>query len=102
MDINVQELKEKIAAGEEFVLVDVREPQEHQEFNVGGTLIPLGTIPVRLDEVTTNKDAEVVVYCRSGGRSGRAKQFLMQQGFSNVRNLEGGMLAWIDTFGTEK
>lgn len=101
MDINVQELKQRLANGDDFVLIDVREPYEHQEFNVGGKLISLGTIPVRMNEISDNKDAEVVVYCRSGGRSGRAKQFLTQAGFTNVRNLEGGMLAWVEAFGQQ-
>lgn len=102
MDINVQELKERLDKGEELVLIDVRQPNEHQEFNVGGKLIPLGTVPLRMNEISEDKDAEVVVYCRSGARSGQAKQFLMQNGFSNVRNLQGGMLAWIDAFGATK
>lgn len=102
MDINVQELKERLDKGEELVLIDVRQPNEHQEFNVGGKLIPLGTVPLRMDEISEDKEAEVVVYCRSGARSGQAKQFLMQNGFSNVRNLQGGMLAWIDAFGVTK
>ncbi len=102
MDINVQELKERLDKGEDLVLIDVRQPNEHEEFNVGGKLIPLATVPVRMNEIAEDKDVEVVVYCRSGGRSGQAKQFLMQNGFTNVRNLQGGMLAWIDTFGPTK
>lgn len=102
MDITVQELKERLDKGEDFVLIDVRQPSEHQEFNVGGKLIPLGTVPVRMNEIAEDKDVEVVVYCRSGGRSGQAKQFLVQNGFSNVRNLQGGMLAWVDAFGATK
>ncbi len=102
MDINVQELKERLDKGEDVVLIDVRQPNEHQEFNVGGKLIPLGTVPLRMNEISEDKDVEVVVYCRSGGRSGQAKQFLMQNGFTNVRNLQGGMLAWVDAFGATK
>ena len=102
MDINVQELKERLDKGEDLVLIDVRQPNEHEEFNVGGKLIPLGTVPMRMSEISEDKDVEVVVYCRSGGRSGQAKQFLMQNGFSNVRNLQGGMLAWVDAYGTQK
>jgi rhodanese-related sulfurtransferase len=98
MDITPKELKAKMDNGDDFVLIDVREPNEHEAFNVGGTLIPLKTLPHRLDELEGNEDAEVIVYCRSGARSGMAQQYLQQSGFKNVRNLTGGMLAWQDTF----
>ena len=98
MNIDVTELKEKLDRGDDFVLIDVREPSEHQEFNVGGQLIPVGIIQAKLPDLQEYKDAEVVVYCRSGGRSGMAQQILQRAGFSNVRNLTGGMLAWRDTF----
>ena len=99
MDINVQELKERLDNGEEFILIDVREPYENEEFNVGGELIPLGTIPAAIQKYEDQKDAEIVLYCRSGGRSGQAQRFMQSHGFSNVRNLTGGMLAWKDAFG---
>ncbi|MEM9921244.1 MAG: rhodanese-like domain-containing protein [Bacteroidota bacterium] len=99
MDITVQELKQKLDAGEEFVFIDVREPNEYEEFNLGAKLIPLSTVPEALPDYADKKDSEIVVHCRSGARSGRAKQFMMQNGFTNVRNLEGGVLAWIDAFG---
>lgn len=99
MDITVKELKEKMDRGEEVVLIDVRQPDEHEAFNVGGQLIPLQSLPHRLQELEQHRDDEVVVYCRSGARSGNAQRFLRQQGFSNVRNLQGGMLAWQETFG---
>ncbi|MCB0629211.1 MAG: rhodanese-like domain-containing protein [Saprospiraceae bacterium] len=98
MDILPKELKEKLEREDDFVLIDVREPHEHSAFNVGGELIPLKTLPVRLSELENAKDVEVVVYCRSGARSGMAKQFLQENGFKNVRNLTGGMLAWQDEF----
>lgn len=85
--------------GEEVVLIDVRQPDEHEAFNVGGQLIPLQSLPHRLEEIKQHRDDEVVVYCRSGARSGNAQRFLRQQGFKNVRNLQGGMLAWQETFG---
>ncbi len=94
MDIMVDELQERIEAGEKVNMVDVREPYEHEEFNIGGQLIPLGSLPVRINELTQDKDAEIVMYCRSGGRSGMAKQFMEQAGYKNVRNLTGGMLEW--------
>ena len=98
MDITVTQLKEKLDAGEEFVLIDVREPYERQEFNVGGQLIPVGNIPQALDSLQEHKDEEIIIYCRSGNRSGMAQQFLQQAGFTNVRNLLGGMLEWQETF----
>lgn len=99
MDITVQELKNKMDAGEKMVLLDVREPDERAAFNIGGKHIPLGAVPARVQELAGNENEEVVVYCRSGKRSGMAQQYLRQAGFTNVRNLEGGMLAWADAFG---
>lgn len=99
MDITVKELKEKMDRGDDFVLIDVRQPDEHEAFNAGGALIPLQSLPQRLNEIEQHKDAEVVVYCRSGARSGAAQRMLRQAGFKNVRNLQGGMLAWQEEFG---
>ena len=92
-DITVQELKEKMDAQEAFVLIDVREPYEHEAFNVGGQLIPMGKFPAVLDELEAHRRQEIVVYCRSGRRSGIIKEMMAQAGFDKVRNLEGGMLA---------
>lgn len=100
MDINVQELKKRMDAGDKsFVFIDVREPHEYADFNLGATLIPLGNVPLKLDDLAEHKNDEIVVHCRSGARSGQAKAFMMANGFKNVRNLEGGVLAWIDAFG---
>jgi len=63
-------------------------------YNIGGKLIPLAELPNQLADLEENKNSEVIVYCRSGMRSATAKQFLMQHGFVNVRNLIGGVLAW--------
>ena len=98
MDINVIELKEKLNNRDDFVLIDVREPYEHEEFNIGGQLIPLGSIPNSISQLMEHQDKEVVVYCRSGKRSAMAQHFLQQIGFKNVRNLTGGVLAWADAF----
>jgi rhodanese-related sulfurtransferase len=102
MDINVQQLKEKLAAGEKFIFIDVREPFEYEEFNLGATLIPLGDVPSRLEELEGFRNEEIVIHCRSGKRSGSAQAFLQQAGFTNVSNVEGGVLAWIDAFGNGK
>ena len=99
MDITIQELKEKLDKGEEFVLIDVREPHEHEEFNVAGKLIPIGTFMNAIPDLEEHQDEEVVLYCRSGNRSGMAEHLLRAAGFKNPRNLKGGMLAWLDQYG---
>jgi rhodanese-related sulfurtransferase len=99
MDIDVKELKAKMERGDQFVLLDVREPHENAEFNVGGYLIPMGKFPAAAEQLDEHKDEEVIVYCRSGRRSATVQYILQQSGFRNVRNLEGGMLAWLETFG---
>jgi rhodanese-related sulfurtransferase len=98
--ISVNELHARLQAGEKVNLVDVREPNENAEFNIGGILYPLGRVrEFDVDELEGLKDQEVVVYCRSGNRSGQACQLLETMGFSNLKNLTGGMLAWREHFG---
>lgn len=94
MDITVQELKQRMDAGEDLHLLDVRNPDEYEADNIGAKLIPLGDLPHSLDEIEDWKDEEVIVHCRSGKRSAMAQQILEQAGFTNVRNVTGGMLAW--------
>lgn len=93
-DINIDELKARMDKGEALHVVDVREEYEFDEFNIGAQLIPLGELADRLEEIEDLKDVELIVHCRSGARSGRAKEYLESEGFSKVRNLIGGMLAW--------
>ena len=101
--ITVQELKKRMDAGENIHLLDVREPYENAEFNIGGVLLPLGEIRNMQTEVIDNwKQDEIVIYCRSGNRSGIAAQILEQLGFENPKNLTGGMLAWQQNFGAGK
>jgi rhodanese-related sulfurtransferase len=90
-DISVKELKDRIDKGEKVNLVDVREEWEYDEKNLGAKLIPLGDLPSRTNELAEWKDEEIVIHCKSGGRSGRAKKYLETQGFSKVRNLLGGI-----------
>lgn len=91
--INVQELKQMIDNQEDFQLIDVREPNEFDAGNINGLLIPLGDIPERFNEIA--KDKKVVIHCRSGVRSANAINFLMaQHGYTNLHNLDGGILAW--------
>ncbi|MCY7352970.1 MAG: rhodanese-like domain-containing protein [Cytophagaceae bacterium] len=94
MDISVEELKERLDKGENLPLLDVRNPDEYEVQNIGAKLIPLGDLADRLDEIEDWKDEEVIVHCRSGKRSATAQQIMEQAGFTNVRNLTGGMLAW--------
>ena len=97
--ITAEELKARIDAGEKLNIVDVREPHEHEEFNIGGTLYPLGRIlSMDVDELESLKDQEVIFYCRSGNRSGQACMFAETMGFTNVINLTGGMLNWREKY----
>ena len=97
--ITPEELKKRMDAGEKLNIVDVREPHEHQAFNIGGTLIPLGKIQtMQVDELEALKNEELIVYCRSGNRSGQACLILDTMGFTNTKNLVGGMLAWEEKF----
>lgn len=93
-DITASELKKRIDSGESLLILDVREPSEFEETNINGKLIPLGTLPQRLDEIADWKNKEVIVHCRSGKRSANAQAYMEMQGFDNVRNLEGGILAY--------
>jgi rhodanese-related sulfurtransferase len=97
--ITVEELKARLDAGEQLNLVDVREPNEHNEFNIGGVLHPLGNIvAMNTEAIDGLKDKEVIFYCRSGNRSGQACMFAETMGFNNVVNVVGGMLAWREKF----
>ncbi|HET7633030.1 MAG TPA: molybdopterin-synthase adenylyltransferase MoeB [Gemmatimonadaceae bacterium] len=94
-DIRVTELKRKMDLGEDFDLLDVREPEEAAIAAIAGArLIPLGWFEAAIP--TLNPDREIVVMCRSGERSGRAVRELQRRGFSRARNLVGGILAWAD------
>ncbi len=93
-EISVEELKQRLDAKEDFVLLDVREPHEYNICNLNGILIPLNDLPRRMNELDPGK--EMVVHCRSGARSARAVGFLQQAGFTKAKNLAGGILAWAD------
>ncbi|MEI6508803.1 MAG: rhodanese-like domain-containing protein [Bacteroidota bacterium] len=97
-DITCLELKERMDKNEKLNIIDVREPYEYDAFNIGAKLIPLGTLPMSLHELESLKNEEIIVHCRSGARSANAKLFLMNNGFTNVRNLLGGMLEWQSRF----
>ena len=98
-DISVIELKRRKDANENLNLLDVRETYEFDEFNLNGKLIPLGDLPSRMDDIEDWKSVEIIVHCRSGRRSATAQQFMLQNGFTNVRNLVGGVIDWQMEFG---
>ena len=92
-DITPAQVKSKISDGTDLVLVDVREPNEWEAGHIEGARhIPLSQVPQRLGEIPTDRD--VVMICRSGGRSGRAQEFLLQNGYTRVKNMIGGMQRW--------
>ena len=93
-EMQVEELKRRLDAGDNLFVLDVREPHEYQICNIGGYLIPLGDLPKRVNELDSSR--EIVAHCRSGVRSAKAVGFLQQAGFKKVHNLAGGILAWAD------
>ncbi|UIR55712.1 rhodanese-like domain-containing protein [Sphingobacterium sp. SRCM116780] len=91
-EVTVEELKSKIDNNEDFQLIDVRETFEYEVSNLGGLNIPLSGILIEVDKIS--KDKPVIMQCRSGKRSAQAVMILEQQGFDNLANLSGGILAW--------
>ena len=98
-EITPAELKKLLDNKEDFVLIDVREPYEYDEVNLNGKLIPMGDALDRSEEIP--RDKKVVLHCRSGKRSGQACLILDTMGFTNTKNLVGGMLAWEEKFGRQ-
>jgi len=92
-EITPEELKMRLDRKDNLFILDVREPQEYAVNNLNGHLIPLNQLPKRLDELDSSR--EIIVHCKMGGRSARAVDFLRQSGFQNVKNLVGGMDAWV-------
>jgi rhodanese-related sulfurtransferase len=90
-EITVQELKARQANNEALNIIDVREQWEYEEDNIGAQLIQLGDIPSRISEIENLKHEEVIVHCKTGGKSSRAQKYLISQGFTNVLNLIGGI-----------
>ena len=93
-EITVSELKSLLDAGTAPRIIDVRETWEFDNDHIEAENIPLALVPVRINELENMKDEELIIACRSGGRSGQACMYLAQQGFTKVMNLKGGMLAW--------
>jgi adenylyltransferase/sulfurtransferase len=94
--VSVRQLKAELDTGKKPFILDVREPHEYQIVNIGAPLIPLGQLPQRTNEIPVGKDEEIIVHCRSGARSQKASLELKAAGFTNVKNLAGGILAWAD------
>lgn len=95
----VEELKQMMDSGADFQLIDVREPHEYEICHINGLLIPMGEIPDNIDKIV--KDKPVVIHCRSGARSGRICDYLEENyGYTNLYNLQGGILAWADRIDT--
>ncbi|GGE11411.1 MULTISPECIES: rhodanese-like domain-containing protein [Sphingobacterium] len=98
-EISVQELKDMMDHNVEFQLIDVREPFEYEVSNLNGVNIPLSGVVIESDKIS--RDIPVVIHCRSGKRSAQAVMLLEQEGFSNLSNLQGGILAWKEAFDPE-
>ncbi len=100
-EIEVTEVKQKLDRGDNFVLLDVREPHEYQIASIPGSkLIPLGEVGKRLEELDPN--ADIVIHCKSGMRSAKACGILRAAGFQHVRNMKGGILAWSDQVDSQR
>lgn len=95
LEIDVEAVQALRAAGERFLFLDCREPDEHAIARIPGTvLLPMQEIPERLAELAAYRDGRVVVHCHHGGRSLRVTRFLRQQGFAAAQNMAGGIEAW--------
>ena len=91
-EITVQELEALRKANADIFILDVRNPDEYAICNLGGHLIPLNELPIRMKEL--NPEQHIIVHCKMGGRSSRATEWLLNQGFKHVQNLRGGIMAW--------
>lgn len=99
-NITVDELKSRLDKGEKLNLIDVREPDEYAETNIGAKLIPLGKIMgMQIEEIEDLKGEELIIHCRSGKRSLQAAMYLEMLGFTNTKNVVGGILEWNEKFG---
>lgn len=95
IEIDVHAVQALRSAGEPFLLIDCREPDEHAIANIpGATLIPMQEIPERLTEIEAYRDGRVIVHCHHGGRSMRVTRFLRERGFQTAQSMAGGIEAW--------
>lgn len=96
-EIDVQELKTKLDNKDNFVFIDCREQEEWDEAHIqGATLLPLSVFQEKYEAVLADKNATIVLQCRSGKRSMNACMFLLSKGYSDLVNVEGGILAWAE------
>jgi rhodanese-related sulfurtransferase len=99
-NITVEELKNRLDAGEQLHIIDVREPAEYAEYNIGGMLFPLGKIAgMQLEDLDSFRNEELIIHCKAGTRSMQACVILEQAGFTNVVNVAGGVMAWKQKYG---
>ena len=96
-DISANEVLVRLKNGEQLNLLDVRGEMEYHTFNIGGTNIPLPALESNLDELDWNKTEEIIVICKVGMRSATAKSILELNGYENIRNLTGGLIAYQKT-----
>ena len=94
MDITAEELKQRLSMGETLHLLDVREELEYHTFNMGGLNIPLGRLAASIDNLEWNKNDEIIVLCKIGMRSKTGTLILQQNGYTDVKNLKGGLIAF--------
>jgi rhodanese-related sulfurtransferase len=95
VEIDCRSVKQKLDAGEKFLLLDVREPGEYETAKiVGATLIPMSELTARKDELEAHREGPIVVHCHHGGRSLRVVQWLRQNGFQQAQNMTGGIHRW--------
>ena len=94
MNITVSELNDRINRKLPIHIIDVREELEFHTFNIGGDNIPLGRLLGNFDETDLDKENEIIVLCQRGLRSETARRALVSKGYENVKNLQGGLLAW--------
>ena len=93
--ISAQELKDRMDSGEKLNIIDVREPSEYAEYNIGGKLVPLGKIAtMQLEDLEDLKDEELIIHCKAGSRSMQACLILETAGYTNVTNVTGGVMAF--------
>ena len=98
VDITVEEIKAKMDRKEDFIFIDVSEPYEYEEYNIGARLIPLGDFMDNISNLEEYRDNEIIIHCRSGKRSSMASEVLTSAGFPNVKNMVGGIIRWQEVF----
>ncbi len=95
-EITCKEVRARLLRGEKIHFIDVREEWEHEEQNIGAKCFPLGDLPSKLEELNAIKTEEIIIHCKTGSRGNKAKKYLASQGFSNVRNMLGGIMGFLE------